>query len=112
MGILFGGILCFSGFIIALLGLSGSIEWIIEATNIKSCLINANPGVFFGFLGTIVLWRYKPTGHDRFSTKHHLANVAMHDEPMDDKPFDHIRRESRNRNKDRYPYIKKEDTGT
>ena len=65
IGIIFGGLICISGVVITILGFSGSIEWIFEATNLKSRLTNASPGVFFALLGMIILWRYKPEYYEK-----------------------------------------------
>jgi hypothetical protein len=63
-GIIVGALFCLSGFFITIMGLTGSIEWILEAQNLKSKLTNASPGVFFAFLGMIIIWRYKPNVTD------------------------------------------------
>lgn len=65
MGISVGAIVCISGFVLCILGLSGTIEWIFEAADFKSRISNASPGVFFALLGAIILWRYKPKVTDR-----------------------------------------------
>jgi hypothetical protein len=60
MGISVGAIFCLSGFVIVILGFTGSIEWIVKGANFSSKITNAGPGVFFALLGAIILWRYKP----------------------------------------------------
>jgi len=60
IGIIVGALFCLSGLIITILGLSGSIEWVFEAVDVKSRLTNAGPGVFFALLGMLILWRYRP----------------------------------------------------
>ena len=65
LGISIGALFCIAGFVIAILGLTGSIEWVFEAGGLKSRLSNASPGAFFALLGMIVIWRYKPKIEDR-----------------------------------------------
>ena len=66
MGISVGALFSIAGFIITILGFTGSIEWFVEADHIKSKLANASPGVFFAFLGMIILWIYKPKTKSKF----------------------------------------------
>jgi len=42
------------------LGLSGSIDWILEANSLKSRLTNASPGVIFVIAGITLLYWYRP----------------------------------------------------
>jgi hypothetical protein len=60
MGITVGALFCIAGFTMAVLGLSGSIDWVVESSNLTSKLTNASPGVVFGVIGLFVLWRYRP----------------------------------------------------
>ena len=54
---LIGGIGCLvAGIVLTILGFSGSIEWIVEASGFTSRLINASPGIvliIFGFWLTL-----------------------------------------------------------
>lgn len=63
-GIKFGqrvaALLCLTGVILTILGLTDSIEWLIEASGLKSKLINAGPGALFVLIGAILLHMYKP----------------------------------------------------
>lgn len=59
-----GGISLFFGFAFSLLGLSGTLDLIIESNDIKAKLVNASPGVVFIIVGLFILWRYKPNGSD------------------------------------------------
>lgn len=59
-GIVVGALFVIAGFILALLGISGSINLVVEAKDITTRLTNASPGVIFAVLGMVVLWRYKP----------------------------------------------------
>jgi hypothetical protein len=61
IGLIIGSFFSIAGFILTLLGLSGSIEWIIESNGIQSKLSNASPGVFFALLGLLTLFWYKPS---------------------------------------------------
>ncbi|HEV7427868.1 MAG TPA: hypothetical protein VGQ46_16045 [Thermoanaerobaculia bacterium] len=60
MGIIIGALFLVGGVVTLLLGVSGSIEWVLKGGGIESKLSNAAPGVFIALLGAIVLWRYKP----------------------------------------------------
>ncbi len=74
IGLLTGTFFSISGFIITVMGLTGSIEWILEGSNFKSKLSNAGPGVFFALLGFFILWRYKPIIQDRLELKSGFAS--------------------------------------
>lgn len=69
LGISVGAVFCASGFVLALLGLAGAIEFFFEAGGIKARLANASPGAIFALLGMLVIWRYKPKMHDDLSTQ-------------------------------------------
>ena len=60
LGISTGALFAIAGAVLAILGISGTTEWIVESSGLTSRLKNASPGVFFCFLGMVVLWRYKP----------------------------------------------------
>jgi hypothetical protein len=60
IGIILGALLCAGGFVLTILGLAGSVNWIIKFNGISSRLTNASPGVFFAILGMILVWRFKP----------------------------------------------------
>src|SRR5262249_48839874 len=60
VGLSLGGLLAIAGFVLSILGLSGSIEWLVKTPGLTSKLTNASPGAFFAFLGLVTLWRYKP----------------------------------------------------
>ena len=60
LGIFVGAVVCIGGITICLTGLSGDIEWILEAVGLKSKMINATPGVVIAMLGVLILWRYRP----------------------------------------------------
>jgi hypothetical protein len=64
MGIAIGGVFALAGFVLCLLGLSGSIEWLVEGASLKAKLTNASPGIVFAGMGMIIIWRYKPVVHD------------------------------------------------
>jgi len=59
-GIVLGALLCAGGFVLTILGLSGSVNWIIKLNGISSRLTNASPGVFFAILGMILVLKLRP----------------------------------------------------
>jgi hypothetical protein len=69
-----GGLVLLGGIILSLLGISGSIEWLIEAGGITSKLTNASPGIAIAIIGAAILWRYKP--HVSHETTFDLQNVS------------------------------------
>jgi hypothetical protein len=60
MGISVGALFLVAGFILCLLGLSGTIEWLVKGGGFTSRLTNASPGALFAVVGLIVVIRYKP----------------------------------------------------
>ena len=49
---LFGGIGCLiAGIVLTILGFTGSIEWIVEASGFTSRIVNASPGVVLMIVG-------------------------------------------------------------
>jgi hypothetical protein len=60
LGISVGTTFCIAGFVLALLGTSGSIELVVKAVDLEARLINASPGIALAFMGVIIVWRYKP----------------------------------------------------
>lgn len=77
LGVVIGGILCLCGFVLCLLGLTGTVGWLVETRSFSSRLSNASPGAFFAFLGMIILWRYKPTVRERteFTPDHYFHTL-------------------------------------
>ena len=57
-----GALSLFFGFAFSLLGLSGTLDLVIESNTINARLVNASPGVVFIIVGLFILWRYKPKG--------------------------------------------------
>jgi hypothetical protein len=55
-----GMIMLLAGVVLSTLGISGNIEWVVEAAGVTSKLTNAGPGLVVAILGVVVLWRYKP----------------------------------------------------
>ena len=52
---LIGGIGCLiAGIILTILGLTGSIEWIVEVSGFTSRIINASPGIVIMIIGLIL----------------------------------------------------------
>lgn len=76
LGISIGAIFCIFGLVISIMGLTGSIEWIFEASDFKSRISNAGPGVIFGLFGMIIIWRYKPKVRDSLTID---DNKIIHD---------------------------------
>jgi hypothetical protein len=50
-----GSLLCLAGLVLVLLGLTGSIEWVLQAGSLTSRIGNASPGVFFTLVGYMIL---------------------------------------------------------
>jgi hypothetical protein len=69
-----GGLVLLGGIILSLLGISGSIEWLVEAVGITSKLTNASPGIVIAMIGAAILWRYKP--HVSHETTFDRQNVS------------------------------------
>ena len=46
-----------AGVVFMALGLSGNIEWIVEATDFQSRMINASPGLVLAIAGGILVWK-------------------------------------------------------
>lgn len=69
-----GGLVLVGGIILSLLGISGSIEWLVEAGGITSKLTNASPGIVIALIGAAILWRYKP--HVSHETTFDRQNVS------------------------------------
>ncbi len=63
LGITVGALCSIVGLVAAILGLTGSIEWVFEGSDFTSRLSNASPGVVFALMGMLVLWRYRPHAH-------------------------------------------------
>ena len=55
-----GTIAFFLGFVLCIVGLTGVVEFLVEAGGIKAKIANASPGVMFAMLGFLILWRYRP----------------------------------------------------
>lgn len=65
VGQVFGILTLIAGFVLSVAGISGSIEWLVEASGLTSRLTNATPGVVFVIVDMIIIWRYKPhVSHD------------------------------------------------
>ena len=55
-----GSIAIFLGFVLFMLGLSGSMQVVVEGLTLKARITNASPGAVLAFLGTVIILRYKP----------------------------------------------------
>jgi hypothetical protein len=59
-GLSFGMLMVVGGVVLSIMGVAGSIEWVVTGKDFSSKLTNASPGVILTVLGMIILWRYKP----------------------------------------------------
>lgn len=64
LGIIIGGVLCLSGFVLSISGLAGHVQWLITAPGFSSRLENATPGIIAFVAGMFLVWRYKPKIRD------------------------------------------------
>lgn len=55
-----GAFLCIAGLILVIFGLSGQIDWVVEAGGFSSNVKNASPGIIVLVAGLFLLWIYKP----------------------------------------------------
>jgi len=69
-----GGVACLGGLLLTILGLSGQIEWILEAAGFTSRLANASPGIVFEIVGLFILIKYKPAIRDQFATRSRIRS--------------------------------------
>lgn len=60
MGIAIGGLISLLGIFLLLFGLTGSIEWLVNAGGLSSKLINASPGLVIVVVGMVIIILYKP----------------------------------------------------
>jgi len=66
------------GVILSLLGISGNIEWLVEAHGATSKLTNASPGVVIAILAVVILWRYKPhVSHETSFDRQNMSPSSM-----------------------------------
>ncbi len=59
-GLSFGMLMVVGGVVLSIMGVAGSIEWVVTGKDFSGKLTNASPGVILTVLGMIILWRYKP----------------------------------------------------
>jgi hypothetical protein len=73
-----GGLVLLGGIILSLLGISGSIEWLVEAGGVTSKLTNASPGIVIATIGAAILWRYKPhVSHETTFDRHNVSPSSL-----------------------------------
>lgn len=60
MGIATGALAFIGGFVLSLLGLTGSVQLLVEDLGITAKLTNASPGVVFCLLGMLIVLHFKP----------------------------------------------------
>ena len=83
MGISVGTLFCVAGFVLMILGMTGTIEWVIKAANLNGRLLNASPGVVLALMGMIIVWRYKPIIKDEFNVDRRPArDKEKHEESL------------------------------
>lgn len=55
---LFSGVtMVLGGLVLIGLGLNGNIEWIIQASDFQSRLLNSSPGLVLALAGALLIWR-------------------------------------------------------
>ena len=91
LGIIIGGIVCLTGFILSIGGLSGQVKWFITAPGFSSRLENATPGIIAFVAGIFLVWRYKPKIRDDL----HLDGSAHGDVTLGHTPNTRAKRRSR-----------------
>lgn len=74
-----GAISLFLGFGFFLLGLTGTLDLIIESKSISARLANGSPGVVFIIVGFLILWRYKPKESTTTSEEHVVEHYPSND---------------------------------
>jgi len=57
LSLISGYTMVLGGFVLIGLGLNGNIEWIIEASDFQSRLLNASPGLVLALAGALLIWR-------------------------------------------------------
>jgi len=60
MGIATGALAFVGGFVLSILGLTGSVQLLVEGAGMTAKLTNASPGVVFCLLGMLIVMRFKP----------------------------------------------------
>ncbi len=53
LGIAIGGLICLFGIFLLVFGLTGSVEWLVNAGGFSSKLINASPGLVIVLVGMV-----------------------------------------------------------
>ena len=69
LGLTVGAVLTLLGVVLCVVGITGSIEWIVNGKGWGSKLANASPGVFFAVMGFLILVWYKPKYQFSFSAR-------------------------------------------
>ena len=57
LSLISGYTMVLGGLVLICLGLNGNIEWIIEASDFQSRLLNASPGLVLALAGALLIWR-------------------------------------------------------
>lgn len=74
-----GSLMIIGGFTLLILGITGSIEIVIDAVDIKGKLINASPGIVFAFLGflIVVMTHHRVSQAFQYDSKGVLRDVGL-----------------------------------
>lgn len=57
LSLISGFTMIIAGIVLMILGLSGNVEWIVQAADFQSRLINASPGLVLTFAGSLLVWK-------------------------------------------------------
>ena len=61
--LIIAGLMCIGGFVLLILGITGSVEIELNAVDIQGKLINASPGIVFVFLGMFIIVKTHHKSH-------------------------------------------------
>lgn len=84
LGISIGALFAVGGVALALLGVSGAINLVLESSGLSARLTNASPGVVIAAMGMFIIWRYKPrVEHDvKLGDSHFIHGMYHIDVPL------------------------------
>ena len=57
LSLISGVTMVLGGLVLIALGLNGNIEWIIEASDFQSRLLNSSPGLVLALAGALLIWK-------------------------------------------------------
>ncbi|NKC19012.1 hypothetical protein CWC29_009145 [Pseudoalteromonas sp. S4498] len=61
--LIIAGLMCIGGFVLLILGVTGSVEIVVNAVDIQGKLVNASPGIVFVFLGMLIIIKTHHKSH-------------------------------------------------